>query len=234
MRILFLNYTFPGPFQHLAALFGHRADTTTLFAAECGRRNFSLPGVQRVILSRPKGRNPKSKMPQSEDDRLEWDIAMAFQWGRMTASSLLKLKERGFVPDIIFSSATMGNSLFLHMVFPESFWIVQGDWYFARRNAGSAAGSQAGPKRTPSMWWRNNLQLRALCESNLMVTSTDWQRKQYPPDVAKNLHIVPLCVDTDFFAPVSREAFSLEGYDFSQADEIVTITGKGIDPSSFF
>lgn len=31
-----------------------------------------------------------------------------------------------------------------------------------------------------------------------------------------------------------KEAFSIEGYDFFQADEIVTITGKGIDQSSFF
>ncbi len=233
MRVLFLNYTFPGPFLQLAAAFGRMEDTTVLFAAEYGRRDFSLPGVQRVVLSRPRERNRKDKSLLSEQDRLEWDMSMAFQRGRMTASSFSKLREKGFVPDIVISSATMGNSLFLRAVFPETFWVAYGDWYFAREKCPATPGRASLP-RNLSMWWRNNLQIRTLCESDWMVTSTKWQRKQYPPAIAENLHILPLCLDTEFFSPAPHEGFRFGDCDLSPVRELVTIAANGTPPSAFF
>lgn len=227
MRVLFLNYTFPGPFQHWAAFFGRRADTTTLFAAEYGRRDFSLPGVQRVVLPRPRERNQKNKALLSEQERLEWDMAMSFQRGRMTASSFLKLRQKGFVPDIIISSATMGNSFFLRTVFPEAFWVAYGDWYFAQGKPGKAF-----PVRNLSMWWRNNLQISTLCESNWMVTSTEWQKRQYPPTIGKNIHVLPMCVDTEFFSPLAHAGPSFSTGDFAQAQELVTLVGNGVEPAA--
>ena len=119
MRVLFLNYTFPGPFLQLAAAFGRMEDTTVLFAAEYGRRDFSLPGVQRVVLSRPRERNQKDKSLLSEQDRLEWDMSMAFQRGRMTASSFSKLREYSTKKEAVPHRCGRNDNIGNEALFPE-------------------------------------------------------------------------------------------------------------------
>ena len=49
MRILFLNYTFPGPLGTMAASLAALPGNEVLFASEYGRRDFSLPGVKRFF-----------------------------------------------------------------------------------------------------------------------------------------------------------------------------------------
>ena len=56
MRILFLNYTFPGPLGTMAASLAALPGNEVLFASEYGRRDFSLPGVKRGVLVRDWGR----------------------------------------------------------------------------------------------------------------------------------------------------------------------------------
>lgn len=227
MRVLFLNYTFPGPFQHLAAAFGAMPETT-LFASEYGRRDFALEGVQRVLLSRPKDK--KNKPDLSDLEKLEWDMSMAFQRGRMTASSFLKLRSAGFVPDILISSATMGNSLFVRTVFPEAFMIAYGDWYF-KKETPSSTGNSLSSQRSSSARLRNSLQLLTLSDSNWSFTSTSWQRAQYPPMIAEEMQIIPLCVDTDYFSPSSEAQFRFDDCDLSDVHDLVTISANGMEHS---
>ena len=57
---------------------------------------------------------------------------------------------------------------------------------------------------------RNLCQLNALAECDLVVTATSWQKKQYPQQIAKHIHVIHEGVDTDFFprspsASVSRD-----------------------------
>lgn len=228
MRVLFLNYTFPGPFQHLAAAFGTMPETTTLFASEYGRRDFALEGVQRVLLSRPKDK--KSKPDLSDLEKLEWDMNMAFQRGRMTASSFLKLRSAGFIPDILISSATMGNSLFVRTVFPEAFMVAYGDWYFKKETATPAAKNSSS-QRNSSARLRNSLQLLTLSDSNWTFTSTEWQKKQYPAMISEEMQTIPLSVDTDFFSPLPEARFQFAGCDLSDVQELVTISASGMEYS---
>ncbi len=228
MRVLFLNYTFPGPFQHLAAAFGAIPETTTLFASEYGRRDFALEGVRRVLLSRPKDK--KNKPDLAELEKLEWDMSMAFQRGRMTASSFLKLRSAGFIPDILISSATMGNSLFVRTVFPEAFMVAYGDWYFKKGTPAFTGNSLSSPWGA-SARLRNSLQLLTLSDSNWAFTSTEWQKKQYPAMISEGMQIMPLSVDTDFFSPLPGARFQFTDCDLSSVQELVTISASGMERS---
>ena len=139
----------------------------------------------------------------------------------MTAGELWKLRKTGFVPDMICTTAAMGNSLFLRDIFPESFCVVHAET-FSRRDDGLEGVQKAAPARRRI---RNVLHLNSLADCDLAVTSTRYQRDQFPEWLAKDMVVLPRCVDTDFFSPGSgREAFG----------ELVAFSGQELaSPGAF-
>lgn len=211
MRILFLHYAFPGPFRHMAESFAAMPGVSVTFASEFGRRDLSLPGVRRVTLGAPKaGKRPE---PPSPLKVAEYDMRMAYQRGTQTAQSLLDLREQGFVPDMICTTAVMGNALVLRDIFPESFLVVHAETY-ARREL--PATLDRAPERI-----RNLLQLNGLVDCDLAVTSTEWQRGRFPEWLSRDMLVLHNCVDTDFFSPEpgGRKA----------GEELVTFSGRGLE-----
>lgn len=174
-------------------------DTAVLFASEYGRRDLTIPGVRRVELGTPKmkeGQGPRS--PLRDAGR---DLQMAYLRGNMTFNTLQKLKESGFVPDMICTTAVMGNSLFLRDVFPDSFLVVHAETY-APREDGPGLWKALG--RTPQRV-RNLLQINSLVECDLAVIATEWQRRGFPDWLGKGMVVLRPCVDTDFFSPDAGE-----------------------------
>ena len=111
----------------LAALPGNEV----LFASEYGRRDFSLPGVKRVLLKKPKDRKKAvASISTPALDAGERDWTMAYLRGRATASSLMGVLAEGFEPDMVILSGSMGNGLFVRNLFPEAFLVGYADWYF--------------------------------------------------------------------------------------------------------
>ena len=129
MRILFLNYTFPGPLGTMAASLAALPGNEVLFASEYGRRDFSLPGVKRVLLKKPKDRKKAvASISTPALDAGERDWTMAYLRGRATASSLMGVLAEGFEPDMVILSGSMGNGLFVRNLFPEAFLVGYADW----------------------------------------------------------------------------------------------------------
>ena len=219
MQVLFVHYAFPGPFGHLAADFAAMPDTTVWFASEYGRRDLSVPGVLRLNLRMPKAGGSQGPLPPLQEAGR--DFHRAYLRGHMTAGELWKLRKTGFVPDMICTTAAMGNSLFLRDIFPESFCVVHAET-FSRRDDGLEGVQKADPARRRI---RNVLHLNSLVDCDLAVTSTRYQRDQFPEWLAKDMVVLPRCVDTDFFSPGSgREAFG----------ELVTFSGQELaSPGAF-
>ncbi|WP_303236699.1 glycosyltransferase [uncultured Bilophila sp.] len=215
MRVLFLHYAFPGPFRHLAEHLAAMPDVSVTFASEYGRRDLSLPGVRRVVLGTPKaGKRPE---PPSPLKAAEYDLCMAYRRGVQTARALLTLREKGFVPDMICTTAVMGNAFALRDVFPESFLVVYAEAY-ARRSPESPATLRRASERI-----RNLLQLNGLADCDLAVTSTEWQRSRFPEWLSRNMLVLHKCVDTDFFSPESGGK--------KAGEELVTFSGRGLETS---
>lgn len=229
MRALFLNHTFPGPFLYLAAGFGALPGSITLFASEYGRRDMVVPGVRRVILPRPKERRvPPAHSAVPLFDKAERDMGMAFRRARSTATSLLKLRQEGFVPDIVFSSATMGNALYVRSVFPEAFTVVYGDWYDAGGRGDLVEPGGLDLPGAPRAV-KNFLQNMALLDCELCFTATEWQRRQYPYTLAASMFVLPQCVDADFFSPAPGVRFSWPDGAPDAGREIVAVSGRGME-----
>ena len=96
-----------------------------LFASEYGRRDFSLPGVKRVLLKKPKDRKKATALTSTSAlDAGERDWSMSYLRGRATASSLMGVLAEGFEPDMVILSGSMGNGLFVRNLFPEAFLVA--------------------------------------------------------------------------------------------------------------
>ena len=111
MRILFINHTFPGLFAPLAAAFGAESRHEVLFASSYGRQDLTIPGVRKIRLGSNEAR---ARTAAAEMENM-------LTAGRQALHSFEKLKETGFVPDMVLSSASGGYALFWETAFPDSF-----------------------------------------------------------------------------------------------------------------
>ena len=224
MRILFLHHTFPGPFRHLAARLGALPDTEVVFLSERSRRDVHLPGVRQATVS--------GIQPVAAADRVERELLQMLRYGSRFANALLKLRQEGFEPDVVYAHPRWGCSFFAQDVFPEAFHAVYAEWYYTR-GANYTFFTGGAPRPAAEFAQsriRNLAQLNALAECQLAVTSTNWQREQYPQPLAGRIHVVHEGVDTDFFSPKPGERFCIDGCDLSSARELVTFSGRGLEP----
>lgn len=221
MKALFIHHHFPGPFRHLAVRLASLPGVTVLFLSERGRREVRLPKVRRLGIAGP------STPPEGEEaDR---EMASAMRRGANTANALLRLRRDGFIPDLIYAGAGFGNSLYVRDIFPESCYAVHADWF--HRINGPHTFFTKGAPRPPVDFApgriRNLFQFNALAECDLAVTSTEWQRSQYPEGLAERIHVMHEGVDADFFSPLPGEKFAIPECDLSHAAELVTFSGRG-------
>lgn len=221
MRVLFLHQAFPGPFRRLAVHYGSQSGNRVLFLSERGRRSVPLPGVRHLTAPSPKrGAAPSDVRDELGDGEstegttaaatAEQDIAQALRQGAATANALLRLKQEGFQPDII-CSGTGGEAFYLRDIFPDAFHVVHADWYHTK---GSAYTFFSRGKSRPAADFapgrvRNLLQHNTLLECHLAITSSKWQKSQFPPCLSTHMHVVPEGVDTSFFTPGENPAASL-------------------------
>ncbi len=228
MRFLFLNHAFPGPFRYLAAHLATRPEHTVLFASEYGRRDLSLAGVQRVLLVKAK-ESGSYKPAETKSDSALRDMQQAVRRGSGTARSLLTLRQAGFIPDIVYASAVMGNSFYVREVFPEAFLVAYAEWYYTRELSSRFTHTKPGDIDFAQEKVRNLLQVSALLDSDLAITATDWQKAQFPEPLASGIHVMRRGVDTEFFSPAPQAHFCVEGCDLSGVRELVTFSGRSSD-----
>lgn len=223
MRILFLHHTFPGPFRQLAARLGGLPGNEIVFLSERSRRDVWIPGVRNLTVS--------GVQPVMAKDRAERELMQMMRYGSRFANALLKLQQSGFEPDIVYAHPRWGCSFFAQDIFPQAFHAVYAEWYYTK-GANYTFFTQGAAR--PAVEFaqsrvRNLCQLNALAECDLVVTATSWQKKQYPQQIAKHIHVIHEGVDTDFFSP-KPERFRIEGCDLSTVKELVTFSGRGLEP----
>ncbi len=218
MRVLFLNSVFPGQFRALARAYG-AAGHTVLFLAEGGQKNSVLPGVRRLRLAPP--------TPWTGTDVVERECVLLLRRGARAGNALLGLRKQGFVPDLVIAAASMGGSFYVRDIFPTAFYVCYGDWFHTRESSGFfARGRQRpavdfAPARVHNLWEYN-----ALGDCNLAVTSSLWQRDQYPALLRQGIRVVHVGVNTRFFSPQRNDS--------DAGRELVTYCAPLHDPARGF
>lgn len=200
MRILFCADNFPGRFGPLASAFaaeGHEV----LFASHYGRRDFSLPGVRRVLLKPARRRT----QPESPDEAARQEWARALTTARYASDAFASLRKNGFVPDLCVFSSLSGAALALSRSWPESVLI------------GCAEGMRARTSREEAE--AVVLRLRScLAQAHACFAFSEDRLAGMPPLLRRHACVLPPAVDTDFFSPEAAAPFILEGRVFTASD----------------
>lgn len=232
MRILFLDSGYPGRLGPLAGLLGADTDNEVLFASSRQRRDYSLPGVRRVLLRRHAPKAPAA----GTDERVAASLWQeALKNGESAAASLRAVAERGFAPDMVFAHAAGGAAFFAPLVFPAAFHVAYAD-----------SGPRSGPLTPVSQRVRIDLQSIQFMRSQCCFAFSDRRREQFPLLVREGISLVPPFVDTQVFSRAAAGHFA--GFDIpcgaaapatpgAGADErgapIVVVNGRGLAPRDF-
>lgn len=211
MRILFLNETFPGRHGTLAACFAANPENEVLFASSYCRQGFSLPGVRRVLL-----KNTRERGQDNGGDTFEREWGRALKVGKLTFSSLRKLRETGFTPNMVLSSSAKGHALFFRRVFPEAFLVTYLDDSFS--------SSRTVDRYSDKMLLHHFIQSASLTQSQAFFVFYEGQKKYFPGFMRKAIEVVPVSVDTDFFSATRAEPFYHEGVNLSAMPELVSFS----------
>lgn len=209
MRVLFLDASYPGRLGPLAGRLAALPGNEVLFASSRQRREYSQPGVRRVLLRRPA---PRRRECVGEQPALPTLWQEALKTGEYAAATLTTVAERGFVPDIIFSHAASGAAFFVPQLFPAAFHVA-----YADPGPRGAALSSSSARRV-----QLDMQSLQFLHSNLCFAFSERRKEQFPARLSASIQLMPPFVDTDAFAPAEEQA--------TAAAPLVIINARGLAP----
>ena len=228
MRILFLHRYFPGPFRHLAAGFGAMPNTTVLFISERGSKELRIPGVRRLRMA--------PTVTQGIEDNLERESMVTLRQASKAANAMLRLRQDGFIPDIVYGTSAEGLTFFVRDIFPEALFAVRAEWFYIKGESHNFFNN--GKQRPPADFAlprvRNLNQYNALGECDLAITASLWQKTQYPDFLQDKIHIIHDGVDTSFFSPAYGYRYAEQNCDLSAVSELVSFSSRYVGPSRGF
>lgn len=222
MNILFIDKCFPGRFEDIAQELAKDSNNSVAFITN--QAETSLKGVKRSFYTIPE---LEKQICHPYAKALE-DVVFH---GEFAADEALKLKEKGFNPDIIIGSAT-GASMFVKDSFPDVPYLCYFDWFNKLKDSVYSF---------TNLGLNEDQKVRLKCEnSNLLIdlyscdagiTPTKWQKDQFPVEFQQKIKVIPHGIDTEIFMPDKEAKFNIPNTDIelSAKDEVVTYGTKGIE-----
>ena len=228
MKCLFIHYNFPANFRNLVLhLVDKKCDI--LFVSEYSRRDMVIPEVRHIQI--------RMAPFQQRANLAEHAALSMLKRAESCGNILLKLKNKGYTPDIIYYHAGFGHGTFLSDIFPSTPRIAHFEWYhdmFAS-HAFFSQGKVRPPSEFARYHMRNMFQVDALATCSLGIVPTEWQKKSFPANFSDKMHVVHDGVDTSFFHPLqSPDVVEVSGLPLDRYKEVVTYAARTLENDSGF
>lgn len=181
MRFLVICHKYPGRMSPIVHWLAGNPDNEVVLATNRYRFGYKEANVRRVNLKE------QDRRPVLENS-LDYWIEAAIT-GKKALSSLKQINNSDFVPDIILVSTGNGSALGLRDIFPSAFIVNY------------LEPGHSKDFRKVEIWQR--LQIIQSIESNLIFSFADSCGFELARQICKPITYVPMCVDTDYFLPVS-------------------------------
>ena len=229
VKFLFVHQNFPAQFGRLAAWLNSQPEHQVFYLTR--RTDVEYGNIKRAIFKehRKAGEATHRYLRPVED--------MVIQ-GQAAYRTATYLKQQGFVPDVIYGHSGFGATLYMKDVFPKSAFVGFFEWYYQSHFADS--GFDPAEKVTEDdecrIRTRNMMVLPDLVSCDAGVTPTYWQHQQFPPEFLAKLRVIHDGIDVRYFSPAPGTKLVLEepALDLSDAAEIVTYVGRGMEPMRGF
>ena len=230
MKILFVHQNFPGQYLHiareLATQGGHQ-----LVSLSVEKPEYTIDGVIQIRYGINRG-NQKGLHPWLTD--LETKVIR----GECCAKAAQRLKEKGFVPDIICGHPGWGEMLFLKEVWPNVPILAYQEFYY--RAYGLDYDFDKELQKEPT--WEDTARIRMKTANQLIhsqvsdwsVTPTQFQKSTFPEFIKQRMSVIHDGVDTEIATPrKDDESINLQvnnGLKLSEEDEIVSFVNRRLEP----
>ena len=230
MNILVIHQNFPGQFRHLApALVGQ------------GHRVVALPmkpgmpeawqGVEVVPYTAVRGSTPKIH---------PWLIDFETKTIRAEACfhAARRLRQQGFVPDVILAHPGWGESLFLKEVWPRARLGIYCEFYYNQHGADVGFDpefAQTDEAEACRLRLKNLNNLLHFDVADAGLSPTRWQASTFPQPFRDRITVVHDGIDTGLLAPNELVSLGLRTsggalVNLTRRDEVVTFVNRNLEP----
>lgn len=221
MNILFLHKTFPGQFKHIVSELAKDSENKIYFITQDD--SVQIPGVNKIKYKteRKISKNCNPYLHPYEEAVIQ---------NQAGAKAALKLKNQGFKPDIIIGH-TMGATMFIKDVFPDTPLLGYFEWYYNAEEADLGFdGNPVSEDEKAKLRCKNSDILVDLYSTDAGLCPTNWQKSQFPKEFQPKIKVIHDGIDTEYFKPDSSAKFSHENLQLSANDEVITYATRGMEP----
>lgn len=226
MNILLVHQNYPAQFKHLGpalARAGHQVVALTMREQPVNSDN-----PVKVVIYRP-GRGTTTGVHPWVGD-FETKVIR----GEACLQAAIKLKEKGFEPQVIVAHHGWGESLFLKELWPHANLGIYCEFYYR------ADGLDVGFDKEFSnldLAGRSRMRLRNL--SNMVhfevavrgISPTQWQASTFPSQFRNKIDVIHDGIDTDTLVPNPTISITLaNGLRLQKSNEVITFVNRSLEP----
>ena len=224
MKFLFLHTAFPGQFLHLAHYLGATGHQVVFLTQR--EEQGQLPGVQRVLYK-------PARTPSAHTHHYLRGLERAVLEGQAAYKIGDQLKNQGFTPDAIIGHSGWGSTLYMKDLFPKVPMLAYFEWYYRAHGSDAEFGQERlGADDECRIRTKNGPILLDLYSCDAGLSPTWWQHSQFPAEYAEKIRVIHDGINTEGCRPEPGKKLVLPGIglDLSDAQEIVTYVGRGLEP----
>ena len=229
LNVLFSHTNYPSQFRRLVPLLASQGHDIYFIAKS---KEWHAPQADSFELIKYKSHRTSASawlhpyLRRFEDAVLE---------GQAAYRSALKLKQRGWKPDVIVHHAGFGNGFYLSDAFPEARKIGLFEWYYNEKGSDVdffdlQKNYQSDPDRGPRVRTLNASLLLDFASCDAAVVPTVWQRQQFPAHLRDHLHVIHEGVDVDHLSQLrERRPPRPSCLPCGKEVEVVTYVSRGFE-----
>jgi glycosyltransferase involved in cell wall biosynthesis len=225
LKILFVHQNFPGQFLHLAPEMARRGHDCLALTDVVNQRTASIPVA--------KYKHEALKVDPAQT-RLGRNYTTMSDRGVTVARAALQLRDKGYVPDVIFGHSGWGETLFLKEVWPEAKLLVYAEFYYKGRGADVGFDTEYSPANFDQVMiaqGRTTHLGQALTHADAGLSPTEWQASTYPAPLRRMIEVIFDGVDTDVMVPNAAATVTLpDGKVLKAGDEVLTFVNRNLEP----
>lgn len=232
MKILFIHQNFPGQFKFLAPALvkqGHEVFAMVMTAQSSEVKVWQ--GVKIMPYKTSRGSTPNVHPWVS-------DFETKVIRGEACFRAALKLKDSGFIPDVVVAHHGWGESMFLKEVWPNTKLGLYCEFFYKVKGADTGFDPEF-PETDPGDICR--LKLKNL--NNLLhfefadagISPTHWQASTFPSVFANKISVIHDGIDTQVVCPNPKVSLNLKkadgsDYQLTKQHEVITFVNRNLEP----
>ncbi len=226
MKYLFVHQNFPGQFLHILRHLAAQKQHELLFITENDRN--SLMGVRKML-------HKLGRQPAPNAHPHVHDLEQALIRAEAVARSATKLKQLGFVPDIIIGHHGWGEMLHLNDVFPDSPLLGYQEYFYNLDGYDVRFDPEFPPNADIAARLRvkNLVNLMTLTNPGFGQTPTRFQLETYPEWARPNISLLEEGVNLDVCKPnpeLRQRVVTIAGYKVKPNEKLVTYVVRDLEP----